>query len=251
MSSQQTVNRLVRINLEAQAPATIMACAFLVIFSESSHWMYVGVDSPPHPMLSARVTRPAQKPTLTPVLMPTSLLNVVWQGIQSKFYVIGLLYTLNSRVQFEVRAISVFKPDQTLPPDLGGITVDVETETFEDVTARAMAGKRGDSIPLAALGAAGSGSAGGSKVASRTSLHSAKTQSIEHPPDGKKGSGGSGEMRKVSAADGDVSGVGEGGGREESEAPTSPSAATDNTLVGEPIKVGEFGEVWRKPEGWD
>jgi hypothetical protein len=102
----QIVNRLVRINLESQVPATVMAMAFLIIFSASA---------PP------RRSRP--------VLKPRSLLNFVWQGIQSKFYLIGLLYTLNSRVSFEVRHISVFKPTSR---DLGGITVDVQTETYEE-----------------------------------------------------------------------------------------------------------------------
>lgn len=68
-------------------------------------------------------------PLTRAVLKPHSLLNFVWQGIQSKFYLIGLLYTLNSRVSFEVRHISVFKPASR---DLGGITVDVQTETFEE-----------------------------------------------------------------------------------------------------------------------
>ncbi|CAK9782952.1 unnamed protein product [Cutaneotrichosporon oleaginosum] len=95
--TDKIVNRLVRINLESQVPATLMAASFLVVF----------------------------------ILKPQSLLNFVWQGIQSKFYLIGLLYTLNSRVSFEVRNISVFKPTMA-SRDLGGITVEVETETFED-----------------------------------------------------------------------------------------------------------------------
>lgn len=77
--------------------------------------------------------------------MPDSLLNFVWHGIQSKFYLIGLLYSLNARVSFQIRSIAVFKSDD-MPSmlhrshghhtadlsRLGGITVDVETETFEE-----------------------------------------------------------------------------------------------------------------------
>ncbi|GMK56247.1 hypothetical protein CspeluHIS016_0300870 [Cutaneotrichosporon spelunceum] len=107
--TDKLVDRMVRINLESQVPATLMAMSFLVIF----------------------------------ILKPQSLLNFVWQGIQSKFYLIGLLYTLNSRVSF-VRG-GVCRPREV------GITVVVETETFESGGVRsghAPAPAENEMIPL-------------------------------------------------------------------------------------------------------
>ncbi|BEI88786.1 uncharacterized protein CcaverHIS019_0201480 [Cutaneotrichosporon cavernicola] len=106
-TDKEMVDRLVRINLESQVPATVMAMSFLIVF----------------------------------IIKPQSLLNFVWQGIQSKFYLIGLLYTLNSRVSF-VRH-GVFKPRDV------GITVVVQTETFaSDGVRSVLAPAENEVIPL-------------------------------------------------------------------------------------------------------
>ncbi|BEJ11688.1 hypothetical protein CspHIS471_0201480 [Cutaneotrichosporon sp. HIS471] len=105
--TDKMVDRLVRINLESQVPATVTAMSFLIVF----------------------------------IIKPQSLLNFVWQGIQSKFYLIGLLYTLNSRVSF-VRH-GVFKPRDV------GITVVVQTETFaSDGVRSVIAPAENEVIPL-------------------------------------------------------------------------------------------------------
>lgn len=112
--------------LEAQLPPTLcklvsysliaVATTFLIVFCEFSF------------------------PPLTPVIKPKSDIHFIWQGVQSKLYVIGLLFSLNSREEFGVRNLTVTGSVsgsksliQNVELDLGAITIDVETERFETV----------------------------------------------------------------------------------------------------------------------
>lgn len=185
LSSRQIINRLVRMNLEAQVPPTLMAVSFLVVFSEP-------------PRVPANI-----------VTMPDSLLNFVWQGIQSKFYLIGLLYTLNARISFEIRTISVFRPDTSRP--VGGITVDVETETFEE-RGPMRSIRRPDDAEVVSI-----------EPAQPLDMRFGGSSSsvCSYPP-------GVGPRKSVAFAP-DVGGEGEGQG------PTSPGGATDATLVDEVV----------------
>jgi len=57
------------------------------------------------------------------VITPSSLLGAFLQGVQSKFYAIGLMYALNSRINFQQAAADtqtagVSFPDPLSKPEL-------------------------------------------------------------------------------------------------------------------------------------
>lgn len=150
--------------------------------------------------------------------MPESLLNFVWQGIQSKFYLIGLLYTLNSRISFEVKSVTVFNPDQDVR--LGGIKVNVETQTFEERAEPLRSIQRvggNEIVPVDTEGGVFEGYA--FEGASSTSLGQPDAQ------------GGVRERKNVSFADV----YDESERRPSGGSPTSPGGATDSTLVDEVV----------------
>jgi hypothetical protein len=66
-------------------PPALISLAFMISFSKllasSSSW-----------------------PELISVITPSSLLGAFLQGVQSKFYAIGLMYALNSRINFQQAA---------------------------------------------------------------------------------------------------------------------------------------------------
>lgn len=65
-NSHQTITRLIQLTFESQVPPLILATAFVIEFS----------------------------------ITPASYLGATFQGIQSKLYCVGLLYSLNARTIF-------------------------------------------------------------------------------------------------------------------------------------------------------
>ncbi|WOO83493.1 uncharacterized protein LOC62_05G007014 [Vanrija pseudolonga] len=97
--TDKVIMRLVRMTVESQLPPTILAVVTLSIFSR----------------------------------YPDSALSVMLQVIQSKFYCIGLMYSLNTRIRFTPQTMEsatgqVFTLNSR---PLATIQVDVETETYE------------------------------------------------------------------------------------------------------------------------
>jgi hypothetical protein len=63
-------------------PPTLISLAFMIEFSKLYFRMYSRIK-------------------LISVITPSSLLGAFLQGIQSKFYAVGLMYALNSRIKFQ------------------------------------------------------------------------------------------------------------------------------------------------------
>ncbi|WVQ90000.1 hypothetical protein IAS59_003776 [Cryptococcus gattii] len=97
--TDKAVVRLIRITFESQIPPTILAITFMIEFVQT----------------------------------PASLLGSTLQGIQSKLYTVGLMYSLNSRVSFKSANKNGFNPGQIFAMTgrrdnvTNDIHVDVET----------------------------------------------------------------------------------------------------------------------------
>jgi hypothetical protein len=80
----QTIAKLIRLTFESQMPPTLISLAFMIEFG--------------------KLQGPLHVPSSSSVITPSSLLGAFLQGIQSKFYAVGLMYALNSRINFQQAA---------------------------------------------------------------------------------------------------------------------------------------------------
>ncbi|KAL1406032.1 hypothetical protein Q8F55_007715 [Vanrija albida] len=124
-STDKVIMRLVRLTIESQLPPSILAIVTLATFCS----------------------------------FPDPALATMMQVIQSKFYCIGLMYSLNKRIKFTPQTMETATGQVFMlnPNGLATIKVDVETETYETRVEYLPAGPNRSKLNTLQMGDGGEG----------------------------------------------------------------------------------------------